>query len=65
MKAVFRVSADNFGPVIDTYEAALAFLEADPTIEDEQIQVLYTVKVGLVIKYAVFSTNPRLSDDRQ
>ncbi|KIX99111.1 uncharacterized protein Z520_05572 [Fonsecaea multimorphosa CBS 102226] len=32
--------------IIDSYESALAFLDADPTIEDEHIQALFAVKTN-------------------
>ncbi|EHY59563.1 ubiquitin thiolesterase [Exophiala dermatitidis NIH/UT8656] len=32
--------------VLETYEQALAFLDADPTTEDEHIQALFTVKTN-------------------
>ncbi|OAP63867.1 hypothetical protein AYL99_03094 [Fonsecaea erecta] len=32
--------------IIDSYESALAFLDADPTVEDEHIQALFAVKTN-------------------
>jgi hypothetical protein len=39
---------DNPGIVIDNYAQALDFLDADGSVDDEQIQALFAVKVRVV-----------------
>lgn len=43
---------DSLFVVIDSYEQALAFLDADSTTEDEHIQALFTVKVCAAVRFS-------------